>query len=80
MGSSPTTRAKIKYSVSMQKLKTFILESYDEMKNKVSWPKYSQLQNQSILVLIASLIFALFIGLIDFVFESGMDWIYTEFK
>jgi preprotein translocase subunit SecE len=49
------------------------------MKNKVSWPKYSQLQNSSILVLIASLIFALFIGLIDYVFQTGMDWFYGEF-
>lgn len=63
----------------MQKVKSFILESYDEMKNKVSWPKYAQLQNSSILVLIASLIFALFIGLIDYVFQEGMDWFYKEF-
>lgn len=63
----------------MQKIKSFVLESYDEMRNKVSWPKYAQLQNSSILVLVASLIFALFIGLIDYVFETGMDWFYREF-
>lgn len=63
----------------MQKLKIFLQGSYDEMKNKVSWPKYGSLQNSSILVLIASLIFALFIGLIDYVFKSGMDWFYGEF-
>ncbi|HNP18167.1 MAG TPA: preprotein translocase subunit SecE [Fulvivirga sp.] len=63
----------------MHKLKTFILESYDEMKNKVSWPKYSELQNSSILVLIASLIFSLLIGLIDYVFQTGMDWFYGAF-
>ncbi|ELR69692.1 preprotein translocase [Fulvivirga imtechensis AK7] len=63
----------------MHKLKTFILESYDEMKNKVSWPKYSELQSSSILVLVASLIFALVIGLMDYVFQTGMDWFYKEF-
>lgn len=63
----------------MQKLKTFILESYDEMKNKVSWPKYRELQNSSVLVLVASLIFALVIGLMDYVFQTGMDWFYKEF-
>ncbi|MEM7107747.1 MAG: preprotein translocase subunit SecE [Bacteroidota bacterium] len=63
----------------MQKLKSFVLDSYDEMKNKVSWPKYSQLQNSSILVLIASLIFALIIGAMDYVFQNGMDLFYQEF-
>lgn len=63
----------------MQKLKTFILDSYDEMRNKVSWPKYSQLQNSAVLVLIASLIFALIIGAMDYVFQNGMDLFYTEF-
>lgn len=63
----------------MHKLKTFILESYDEMKNKVSWPKYRELQSSSVLVLVASLIFALVIGLMDWVFQTGMDWFYKEF-
>lgn len=63
----------------MQKLKTFILESFDEMKNKVSWPTYSQLQNSSILVLVASLIFAAVIALMDYVFNNGMNFYYNEF-
>ncbi|UII27768.1 preprotein translocase subunit SecE [Fulvivirga maritima] len=63
----------------MQKLKSFILESYDEMKNKVTWPKYSELQNSSILVLVASFIFALLIGLMDYVFQTGMDFFYDQF-
>jgi preprotein translocase subunit SecE len=63
----------------MQKLKTFVVESIDEMKNKVSWPKYSELQSSSILVLVASLIFALVIGLFDFLFKEGMEMFYNAF-
>lgn len=63
----------------MQKLKSFILESYDEMKNKVTWPKYSELQRNSVLVLVASLIFALLIGLMDYVFQTSMDLFYDAF-
>jgi preprotein translocase subunit SecE len=63
----------------MNKLKTFVRESYDEMKHKVSWPKYNELQNSSVLVLVASLIFALVIGLIDLSFENILDWFYREF-
>jgi preprotein translocase subunit SecE len=60
-------------------LKNFVLESYDEMKNKVTWPKYSFLQNSAVLVLVASLIFALFIGVIDLGFENIMNWFYDLF-
>jgi len=63
----------------MLKISIFIKESIDEMRNKVSWPKYNELQNSSILVLVASLIFALVIGLIDLVFKESMDWFYSAF-
>ena len=63
----------------MQKFKLFIVDSFDEMKNKVSWPKYSELQNSSILVLVASMIFALMIGGFDWVFKTTMQWFYQSF-
>lgn len=61
------------------KLISFIRDSFTELREKVTWPKYSELQNSSTLVLIASLIFALFIGLIDLVFRNVMDWFYQSF-
>ncbi len=63
----------------MQKLKKFVLESVEELRHKVTWPKYNELQSSSILVLIASLIFALIIGVIDFAFENSMEWFYNNF-
>ena len=63
----------------MSKLTTFFKESYQEMMTKVSWPKYTDLQNSSILVLVASLIFALFIGVIDYGFDNLLTWFYDEF-
>lgn len=59
---------------------SFFKESYNELRFKVSWPKYSELQSSSILVLIASLIFALLIGAIDFVFKNAMDLFYGVFS
>jgi len=61
----------------MEKVKNYVLESYDEIRNKVSWPKFNELQSSAILVLVASLIFALVIGLIDFGFKNGLTWFYT---
>ena len=64
----------------MVKLKAFIKDSYWEMKNKVTWPTYKELQESSILVLIASLIFALIIGGMDLVFKGVLkDWFYQQF-
>jgi len=63
----------------MQKVKNYILESWDEVKNKVTWSKYSELQSSAILVLVASTIFALVIGAIDWVFQTGLEWFYKEF-
>ena len=63
----------------MAKIIDSIKESYDEMVHKVTWPKYSDLQNSSVLVLVASLIFALLIWVIDLGFQTGIDWYYENF-
>jgi len=49
------------------------------MRYKVNWPKYKDLQSASTLVLVASLILALFIGVVDFSFENLMEWYYAAF-
>ena len=61
----------------MTKLINFFKESYDEMIHKVTWSKYSELQSSSVLVLVASLIFAIFIGVIDLGFDSLLKWYYN---
>jgi preprotein translocase subunit SecE len=63
----------------MQRIKNYILESIDEVKNKVTWSKFNELQSSAILVLVASVIFALIIWGIDFSFQSGLAWFYKEF-
>jgi len=61
----------------MKRVINFINLSYEEMMTKVSWPSGSDLNNQTILVLVASLIFALLIGVMDFAFESSMKVFYN---
>ncbi|MBY0433654.1 MAG: preprotein translocase subunit SecE [Cyclobacteriaceae bacterium] len=63
----------------MEKIKNYLLESIDEVRNKVSWSKFSELQSSAILVLVASLIFALVIGVIDLGFKNALTWFYREF-
>jgi len=63
----------------MSKIKSFILGSIDEIRNKVSWPVYSELQSSSMLVLTASFVFAVVIGLVDLVFKNTISWFYNAF-
>ncbi len=58
------------------KILTNIEESYNELVPKVSWPTKSELVNSTIVVMVASIIAALVIWLIDFVLNHVMHLIY----
>ena len=63
----------------MKKLKllTDLEESYDELRYKTSWPTKSQLVKSAIIVLVASVIIALIIFVMDQVVERVMNLIYS---
>lgn len=63
----------------MDKFISFLKTSWEEVQHNVTWPKFSDLQSSSTLVLVASLIFALLVGLIDLVFENGLNAFYQSF-
>ncbi len=54
-----------------------IKESYKELVEKVSWPTFAQLQSSTIVVMVASLIFALVVLVMDISFENLMKGIYS---
>lgn len=54
-----------------------IKESYNELVYKVSWPTQKQLINSSVLVLIASIVLAVFIWTVDKIFELLMELVYS---
>lgn len=64
----------------MANIKTTFKESYDELVHKVTWPSWKELQSSSILVLVASIIIASLIFLMDYIFGiqeasgSGFQW------
>jgi preprotein translocase subunit SecE len=53
----------------------YIEESYNELVHKVTWPTWDQLQSSSIVVLVASVIFALLIFAMDFIFGINVKFI-----
>ncbi|MDR0606092.1 MAG: preprotein translocase subunit SecE [Bacteroidales bacterium] len=46
----------------------YVRESYDELVHKVTWPTWVELQNNTVVVSIASLIIALIVFFMDFIF------------
>ena len=60
-------------------MKKYILESILELRDKVTWPTWVQLQSSTILVAISSVIIALIISLMDFGFDTILGEFYTIF-
>lgn len=60
----------------MNRIALYLKESYNELTKKVSWPTWSQLQGSAILVMVASVIIAVVVFLMDFAFENIMKTIY----
>ena len=58
------------------KIILYIKESYNELINKVTWPSWANLYSSTIVVLVASLILALIIFLMDVVSKGVLDQIY----
>lgn len=60
----------------MERLKTYIIESFDELKNKMTWPTWENLQQTTGIVLLASVVLALVISLMDGASNFVMSTIY----
>jgi preprotein translocase subunit SecE len=60
------------------KITEYISESYRELTQKVTWPSWKELQSSAIIVMVASLIIALLIFLMDASFSRIMKLIYDS--
>jgi preprotein translocase subunit SecE len=61
----------------MAKLGNYIQEAYDELVHKVSWPSWDELQQTTIIVLVALLLVTVVIFGMDFVGERVLTFIYS---
>jgi preprotein translocase subunit SecE len=62
----------------MKKIVQYFKNSYNELVHKVSWPTRAELSNSAVVVLLASIIIALVVFAIDFVFEHAMRFVYNS--
>lgn len=63
----------------MKKIRQYIKDSYIELMQKVSWPTWSELQSSAIIVMIASVIIALVVLVMDLSFKNVISLIYNLF-
>ena len=55
-------------------------ETADELINKVTWPTWEELRSSTVIVLIASILFAVAISLVDQAFGFVIDILYSLLK
>lgn len=58
------------------KVGKYLREVYDEMVHKVSWPTWKELQSSALIVMIASLLIAVVVLVMDLMFERTLEWVY----
>ena len=61
----------------MRKLINYCKESFVELTKKTTWPTWEKLQSSAILVLVATVILAALLWVVDFAFQHLMTAIYT---
>jgi len=79
VSSSLTSRANFDTKLEMKKYKvlTDIEESYNELVHKVTWPSKSDLANSTVIVMVASIIMAIVVWLVDLAINQIMHLIYN---
>ncbi|HEX2533261.1 MAG TPA: preprotein translocase subunit SecE [Chitinophagaceae bacterium] len=63
----------------MNKVSNYFSESYKELVEKVTWPTWQQLQQSTMIVLVATLLITALVALMDFGASGLLNLIYTSF-
>jgi preprotein translocase subunit SecE len=64
----------------MNKITTYFKESYQELMEKVTWPTWLQLQQSTVIVLVATVIITALVWLMDFSSNQLLKLVYSLFK
>jgi preprotein translocase subunit SecE len=64
----------------MSKLTAYVKDSYRELLEKVTWPTWSQLQQSTMIVLVATLIITGIVWIMDLGIASLLELVYSLFK
>jgi preprotein translocase subunit SecE len=64
----------------MNKFVVFIKDSYQELTEMVSWPKWENLQQSTMIVIGSTLFITAIVAVMDLVSNGSMKFIYSLFK
>ena len=64
----------------MNKITTYFSESYKELVEKVTWPTWAQLQQSTVIVLVATALVTVVVFAMDAVSKGLINLVYSLFK
>jgi preprotein translocase subunit SecE len=63
----------------MSKVSNYVRDSYKELTEKVTWPNWEQLQQSTMIVLVATLLITALVWVMDLVAAGSLNFIYKLF-
>jgi preprotein translocase subunit SecE len=63
----------------MNKISTYFRESYKELLEKTTWPTWPQLQQSTVVVLVATILITVIVWVMDIVSSSILHFVYSLF-
>jgi len=63
----------------MNKIATYFKESYKELMEKVTWPTWAQLQQSTMIVIVATIVITALISGMDLITNVTLKFIYNIF-
>ena len=64
----------------MNKIGAYVRDSYYELIHKTTWPTWNELQQSTMIVLIATIIITAIVWVMDSISQSVMEFVYALFK
>lgn len=64
----------------MNKITAYVRDSYNELMHKTTWPTWNELQQSTMIVLIATIIITAIVWVMDTISQNVMEFIYSLFK
>ncbi|CAN5495823.1 hypothetical protein BH10BAC3_BH10BAC3_01650 [soil metagenome] len=64
----------------MNKVSSYFRDSWKELIEKVTWPTWNQLQQSTVIVLVATLVITAMVWIMDFASQNLLKLIYSFFK
>ena len=62
----------------MNKIVSYLKDSYKELTEKVTWPNWEELQQSTMIVLVSTLVITAIISLLDFAAGGALKFVYNQ--